>query len=102
MEKIEILGLIAASLTTAAFIPQVYKAWKYKSTKDISIVMYLILLIGLFLWIIYGIYHRSIPNSIYKYYNIFIGNIDDWVKNKNINSSFFNVSQLTGANKRYK
>jgi len=61
MGKIEILGLIAASLTTAAFIPQVYKAWRYKSTKDISIVMYLILLIGLFLWIIYGIYHRSIP-----------------------------------------
>ncbi|RNC92545.1 MAG: hypothetical protein ED555_05555 [Allomuricauda sp.] len=54
MPSIEILGLIAAALTTSAFVPQVYKAWKHKSTKDISLVMYLVFLIGLILWFIYG------------------------------------------------
>ena len=54
MPKIEILGLVAALLTTTSFIPQVYKAWKEKSTKDISLTMYLIFLAGLILWAIYG------------------------------------------------
>ncbi|MFV0248464.1 MAG: SemiSWEET family sugar transporter [Tenacibaculum sp.] len=60
MKNIEILGLIAASLTTGAFVPQVYKAWKFKSTKDISLFMYTILLAGILLWIVYGVYCKSI------------------------------------------
>ncbi len=43
MDYIEILGLIAATLTTAAFVPQVYKTWQQKSTKDISLTMYLVM-----------------------------------------------------------
>ena len=58
MEHIEILGLIAATLTTASFVPQVYKVWKEKSTKDISLTMYTVLLLGLLLWLVYGIYHE--------------------------------------------
>ena len=60
MPTIEIIGLIAASLTTAAFVPQVYKAWKHKSTSDISFTMYVVLLAGLILWLIYGIHHNSL------------------------------------------
>jgi MtN3 and saliva related transmembrane protein len=61
MEIIEILGLVAASLTTGCFVPQVYKTWKNKSTKDISLIMYLFLLGGVLVWIIYGVYHKSLP-----------------------------------------
>lgn len=61
MEGIEIIGFMAAALSTTAFIPQVYKTWKYKSTKDISLTMYLVLLTGLILWLVYGIYHNSFP-----------------------------------------
>ncbi|MEL6916429.1 MAG: SemiSWEET transporter [Bacteroidota bacterium] len=61
MDYIEILGLVAASCTTAAFVPQVYKAWKYKSTKDISMTMYLVLFLGLMLWLVYGISIHSLP-----------------------------------------
>ncbi|WP_343488090.1 SemiSWEET transporter [Allomuricauda sp. d1] len=64
MPTIEILGLIAAALTTSAFVPQVYKAWKYKSTKDISLVMYLVFLIGIILWFIYGIAINSLSMAI--------------------------------------
>lgn len=60
MENIEILGLIAAAFTTSAFVPQVIKAWKHKSTKDISLTMYLIFLCGLTLWFIYGMHHESL------------------------------------------
>ena len=49
------LGYIAGFLTTIAFFPQVIKVWKTKSTKDISIWMFLIFNLGVFLWLIYGI-----------------------------------------------
>jgi MtN3 and saliva related transmembrane protein len=48
MENIEILGLVAATLTTGAFVPQVYKTWKNKSVKDISLSMYTVLYNGAF------------------------------------------------------
>lgn len=60
MPTIEIIGLIAATCTTAAFVPQVYKAMRHKSTADISLTMYLVLLVGLILWMVYGIYHKSL------------------------------------------
>ena len=50
----EIIGLIAAALTTSAFIPQVYKVYKEKSAVGISLTMYLIFFVGLSLWLFYG------------------------------------------------
>lgn len=64
MHKIEILGFVAAVLTTTAFVPQVYKAWKEKSTKDISLIMYTVMLFGVIFWMIYGIYHESLPITV--------------------------------------
>ena len=57
----EILGFTAAILTTAAYLPQVYKVRKNKSTKDISLSMYLVMLTGVLLWLVYGIDLNSIP-----------------------------------------
>jgi MtN3 and saliva related transmembrane protein len=50
-----LLGLTAAALTTAANVPQVWKAWRTKQTDDLSLAMTLILATGLGLWVIYGI-----------------------------------------------
>lgn len=61
MEAIEILGFVAAILTTGAYVPQVYKTWKLKSTKDISFSMYAVMLTGVVLWLIYGISLNSLP-----------------------------------------
>jgi len=61
MDVYEIIGLLAAILTTGAFVPQVYKTWKTKSADDISFTMYLVLFIGLVLWLIYGIHLNSLP-----------------------------------------
>lgn len=60
MDPIEIIGLAAATLTTSAFVPQVYKAWKFKSTKDISLTMYLAFFTGTMLWLYYGYAHQSL------------------------------------------
>ncbi|MDA9360856.1 SemiSWEET transporter [Flavobacteriaceae bacterium] len=51
---VEIIGFIAALLTTSAFVPQVLKVWKSKSTMGVSVSMYLVMLLGVFLWGVYG------------------------------------------------
>lgn len=61
MSAIMILGLVAAGMTTIAFVPQVHKTWKSKSAKDLSLGMYLIFTTGVILWLIYGILKEDIP-----------------------------------------
>ncbi len=60
VDNIEIIGLAAAVLTTASFVPQVYKAWTQKATKDISLTMYLSFFVGVVLWLVYGIFIGSL------------------------------------------
>ncbi|RMH77120.1 MAG: hypothetical protein D6680_06105, partial [Cyanobacteria bacterium J007] len=40
------LGLLAGTLTTISFLPQVIKTWKSKSAKDVSLEMFLIFCSG--------------------------------------------------------
>lgn len=61
MSIVEIIGLIAATLTTVSFLPQAIQTWKTKRTKDISLPMYLTFTIGVFLWLIYGLFIQSLP-----------------------------------------
>ncbi len=61
MDSITILGLVAATLTTVAFLPQMIKTWKSKSAKDVSLGMLITFCIGVFLWLIYGIYLQALP-----------------------------------------
>lgn len=61
MEYSEILGLVAAVLTTLSFLPQVIKVIKTKHTADLSLSMYSLFFVGVFLWLIYGIILKSLP-----------------------------------------
>ena len=61
MDKTLIIGLVAASLTTFAFLPQSIRAIKTKHTKDISLPMLIMLEIGVVIWIIYGSMISDIP-----------------------------------------
>jgi MtN3 and saliva related transmembrane protein len=57
----DLLGYIAAVLTTIAFVPQAIKAFRTRSTKDMSLTMWLLLFTGVFCWLIYGILLRAGP-----------------------------------------
>ena len=63
MNLVTVLGLFAGSLTTIAFLPQVIKTWRTRSTKDISLEMFAIFCSGVLLWIIYGSLVKDIPVS---------------------------------------
>ena len=58
---IDLFGFFAALLTTIAFLPQLYKTWNTKSADDVSLLMLVLFIIGLFCWIIYGLKIHSIP-----------------------------------------
>ncbi|MFM8810095.1 MAG: SemiSWEET family sugar transporter [Chthoniobacterales bacterium] len=55
------LGLFAGTLTTISFLPQLVKAWKSRSTHDISIGMFSLLAVGITLWIVYGVVTSDLP-----------------------------------------
>lgn len=58
---IEAIGSIAGILTTAAFLPQVIKVIQTRSTGDLSIGMFFMLVTGVALWLVYGLYISSMP-----------------------------------------
>jgi MtN3 and saliva related transmembrane protein len=51
----EILGYVAAVCTTVSFVPQVWKIWKERTARDISLAAFLIFSSGVFAWFIYGL-----------------------------------------------
>jgi MtN3 and saliva related transmembrane protein len=64
MAPIEILGLVAGTITSITFLPQVVKIWQTKSAKDLSLLMLLLLMLNVILWLIYGFVVMS-PSIIY-------------------------------------
>jgi MtN3 and saliva related transmembrane protein len=72
----ESIGIIAAILTTSAFIPQVYKIYKEKKAQGVSLTMYLIMFVGVLLWLVYGILIGSIAiivaNSVTAILQLFV------------------------------
>ena len=77
----EIIGLVAAALTTSAFIPQVYKE---KSAVGISLTMYLIFFVGLSLWLLYGYLVGSISIVIANGVTLILAAIIIYYKLKNL------------------
>lgn len=61
MNLVFVTGLLAATFTTAAFLPQVIKAHQTRHTKDLSLAMYLMTACGLVLWTAYGLFLGSLP-----------------------------------------
>ena len=61
MTPLTYVGLTAAFCTTAAFVPQVVKTWRTRSTHDISLGMFLLMTLGIFLWLVYGAFIGDLP-----------------------------------------
>jgi len=55
------IGIAAAILTTAAFAPQAIKAWRSRSTHDVSLAMFTMMVIGIALWLVYGLLIDDLP-----------------------------------------
>jgi len=61
MDLQQIIGLAAGALTTVSFLPQVIRTVKTRSSRDLSIGMVCFFLVGIILWLIYGIMACALP-----------------------------------------
>ncbi len=55
MTAVQVLGYVAGTISTLVFLPQVYRTWKTKSVKDISLFMFWFATVSVILWLVYGI-----------------------------------------------
>ena len=60
-EWIDVIGYVAATMTTISFLPQLIRVVKLKSARDISLGMFLIFSAGTFGWLVYGVLSHSAP-----------------------------------------
>lgn len=61
MQYVDLIGLMAGTLTTLSFMPQVIKTWKTRSAKDVSLGMLVMFALGVILWIAYGYATKATP-----------------------------------------
>lgn len=68
----DFIGFIGGACTTLSFIPQVLLVWRSRSTKDISLGMYSVFVLGVFLWLIFGVMTKSWPIVISNMITLFL------------------------------
>ena len=72
---VELIGFAAAFLTTIAFIPQVIQVWKSKSVDGLSLTTYIIFIIGVFLWFLYGLSIGSLSMIIANFITVLLASV---------------------------
>jgi MtN3 and saliva related transmembrane protein len=56
-----LIGYVAATCTTGAFVPQVVRVWRLKSAREISFTTFLVFSVGTTAWLVYGFQIASLP-----------------------------------------
>ena len=57
----DIVGSLAAILTTVSFFPQAWHSFKTKDVSGVSLGMYSVFTVGVALWLVYGLLLRAWP-----------------------------------------
>jgi MtN3 and saliva related transmembrane protein len=78
----EVIGFIAACLTTLAFIPQAYHSWSTRDLSGISLPMYSLFSLGVFFWLIYGLMITSWPIIIANIITLILASVVLFLKIK--------------------
>lgn len=73
MDYVTIIGLTAAAVSTISLLPQLVKAWKTKSTKDISFLTFSLFCIGILLWFVYGLILQDLPIIVANFFGFILG-----------------------------
>jgi MtN3 and saliva related transmembrane protein len=87
MELKDMVGYGAAFLTTAAFVPQVWKSWHSRDLSGISLPMYAMFTLGVALWLAYGIAIASAPVIVANAVTLILSFSVLWLKWKQVRSA---------------
>lgn len=58
---VDVVGSLAAFLTTASFLPQAWLSFKTRDVSGVSLGMYSVFTVGVALWLVYGLLLRAWP-----------------------------------------
>ena len=61
MNVADLIGSLAACLTTLSFVPQAWLTFKTRDVSGVSLLMYSVFTVGVALWLAYGVLLRSWP-----------------------------------------
>lgn len=70
MNLIPYVGFFAGLLTSGAAIPQVFRTYRTKQARDLSMWQLVLLTIGMLLWLIYGISLNDLPLILANIFSI--------------------------------
>lgn len=80
LPHVELIGTLAAILTTSSFVPQVVRTLRTKDTRGISFWMYLLFCAGVALWAVYGVMLGSWPIILANAITLALGLVVLWHK----------------------
>ncbi len=61
MDQLTVIGLVAGLITTMGFVPQVVKGYRSGRMEDVSLFMPMVLMLGMGMWLVYGIFLNDLP-----------------------------------------
>ncbi|WP_217604411.1 SemiSWEET family sugar transporter [Chitinophaga sp. GbtcB8] len=61
MELIDIIGFIAGICTATSLLPQLITTLKQKKAQEVSLLMFIVLLMGNALWVWFGVAKSELP-----------------------------------------
>ena len=80
MENANMVGFIAGTLTTVAFIPQVARIWKTRSARDVSLPAFITFTAGVALWLAYGILLQDTAITLWNSVTLLLAIAILWMK----------------------
>jgi MtN3 and saliva related transmembrane protein len=80
MENANMVGFIAGTLTTLAFIPQVARIWKTRSARDVSLPAFITFTAGVALWLAYGILLQDLAITLWNSVTLLLAIAILWMK----------------------
>jgi len=72
LNSVGVIGIVAGIFTSASLVPQLIKIVKEKKVEDLSMVMFLSLLIGIILWVVYGFLRNDWPIIITNGFSVLL------------------------------
>lgn len=82
MQITDLIGTIAATMTTISFMPQVLHTLRTKDVSGISLGMYTVFTVGVSLWLVYGIMLGELPIIIANAITVALASTILWMKLK--------------------
>lgn len=61
MDQLTVIGLVAGLITTLGFVPQAVKGYRTGRMEDVSLTMPMVLMLGMGLWLVYGLFLGDLP-----------------------------------------